>query len=101
MPPCMFEAVNANDAVTALDADTANDADITLLAPNGPNTFDPVTNEAVLAIDAVNANDAVTALDADTANDELIENDDVIALNAADDVPINTAAPGLELKGLR
>ena len=70
----MDVTLSAYDAVMALELDTAKDADTTLFDPKGPNTFDPVTNEAV------SANELVTALELDTAKDELIAKELVTAL---------------------
>ena len=60
----MPEAVSAKEAVTALDEETAKEALVMLFEPNGPYTFDAVTNEAVATVVATGAHEALTAQDA-------------------------------------
>ncbi len=74
--------MSAYDAVKALELDIANDAEIILFDPNGPNTFDPVINEAVCAVivnDAVFVNELDIALEEDIANEALVAYDAVTA----------------------
>jgi hypothetical protein len=51
-PVVFFTYINMS---AAFCAETANDDDNTLFDPNGPNTFEPVTNDAVYAVDANDA----------------------------------------------
>jgi hypothetical protein len=46
------DALVANELLTALEDETAKEELITLFDPNGPNTFEPVTKEAVVAFAA-------------------------------------------------
>ena len=61
-------AVSANEALVANELDTALEEDIILFKPNGPYTFDPVTNDAVAA---VVVNELDTALEDDIAKEAL------------------------------
>ena len=77
--PAMDVTLSAYDAVIALELDTAQEADVTLFDPKGPNTFDPVINEAVSAKELEIALEELTAKDELTANEEVVANDELIA----------------------
>jgi flagellin len=75
-----IESFDFSTKVGAQEALTANDALVILFDPNGPNTFEPVTKDAVNAFSAnddVVANELDIALELDTANDAVPNNEPV------------------------
>ncbi len=84
-PVVFFTYINMS---AAFCAETENDADITLFAPHGPIIFDPVINDAVVALDADTANEAdVILFEPNGPNTfDPVTNDEVLANEA---VPCN------------